>query len=110
MTALILDDGLSFAIENNEKRARLIVYKDGVENVCRKETLKNLVRFMLSDEKRLFEGRLQLVKDAAGIGIEVKGQVAGTIKAEEFLNYLETLEKEKQTEQMEQIYEVSKTS
>jgi hypothetical protein len=88
MTVFKLDDELSFAIERSEKRARLIVYKNGVENVCRKETFGNLNRFILLDEGHLFKGRLQLNKDNTGIGIEVKGKLMGTIKTEEFLSCL----------------------
>jgi len=46
MTVFKLDDELSFTIECCEKRARLIVYKNGREDVCRKETFGKLKRFL----------------------------------------------------------------
>jgi hypothetical protein len=68
--------------------ARLIVYKDGVENVCRKEGFRKLQRFITSDEKTLFGGRLRLHKKIEDISIEVKGKIEGLIKADDFLKYL----------------------
>ena len=86
MALVKLNDDMVFTIERTEKRVRLIVYKGGVENVCRMETFKNIERFILSDEDRIFKGRLQLHKNVAGIGIIVKGKLTGTINAKEFLN------------------------
>jgi len=89
MTLLTLEHGFSFAIEQHEKQARLIVYKDGVENVCRRETFKNLERFIRSDSERIFKGRLQLYKNNGEIVIEVKGKIAGKMTTEDFRSYLE---------------------
>jgi hypothetical protein len=86
-----LNNELSFAIEHCEKQARLIVYKNGLEDVCRKETFGNLRRFIAENNCHLFKGRLQLNKHGECIGIEVKGKLVGNIKAEEFLSYLEKL-------------------
>ncbi len=91
MALVKLNDDMVFTIERTEKRVRLIVYKGGVENVCRMETFKNIERFILSDEDRIFKGRLQLHKNVAGIGIIVKGKLTGTINAKEFLNCLEEI-------------------
>ncbi len=89
MTPVKLDNEFSFAIEQHEKRARLIVFKNGVENVCRRETFKNLERFTLSDSERIFKGRLQLYKNNGEIVIEVKGKIAGKMTTEDFRSYLE---------------------
>jgi hypothetical protein len=91
MALVKLNDDMVFTIERTEKRVRLIVYKGGVENVCRMETFKNIERFILSDEDRIFKGRLQLHKNVAGVGIIVKGKLTGTINAKEFLNCLEEI-------------------
>ena len=72
-----------------EKSTRFTIYKEGVENVCRKESLKNLGRFLRSDEERIFKGRLQLYKNAGQIAVEVKGKLAGKITTEDFTGYLE---------------------
>ena len=89
MTLLKLEHGFSFAIEPYEKRVRLIVYKDSVENVCRRESFKNLGRFILSDDEKLFKGRLQLYNNSEEIVIEVKGEIAGKMTIEDFTSYLE---------------------
>ena len=91
MIAIALDHGFSFAIEHFEKRARLIVYKGGVENVCRRESFKNLESFLRSDEESIFKGRLQLYKNAGEITVEVKGKLAGKITTEYFTVYLEKI-------------------
>lgn len=89
MTLLKLDHGFSFAIEHYEKRVRLIIYKDGVENVCRRESFKNLERFIWSNEESIFKGRLQLRRNSEGIVLVVKGKIVGKMTTEEFASYLE---------------------
>ncbi len=89
MTLLKLNNGLLLGIECYEKRARLVVYKNGVENVCRKESFKNLMRFVQADTGRLFKGRLQLFKSLSGIDIRVKGELTGTVEADDFKDCLE---------------------
>ena len=68
---------------------RLVVYKDGVENVCRKETIGHIERFIRSDDNRLFKGRLQLYKKGDSLNIEVKGDAIGSVKMKDFINFLE---------------------
>jgi hypothetical protein len=85
MNSLKLNAPFSLGIEIDKKRARLIVYNNGVEEVCRKEYLNKFTRFISSEDERLFKGRLQLFKHEGGIGIEVKGKYAGTIKPEYLL-------------------------
>ncbi len=89
MNILKLSSELSFAIEPLEKRVRLVVYNNGVENVCRMESIKNLENFIQSGDSHLFKGRLQLYKNAANIVVEVKGEIAGVIRSTEFIKLLE---------------------
>ena len=72
MTILALNREFSFAIEPGQKRVRLIVYKHGVENVCRKENVGKLQQFLKSVGGRLFKSRLQLDKNVLGISVMVK--------------------------------------
>lgn len=88
MISITLDETLQFGVENCGKKHRLIVYNNGVENVCRKESIKKLRQFIISDEKTLFGGRLRLHKNIAGIAIEVKGKIEGIIKVDDFLKLL----------------------
>jgi hypothetical protein len=89
MNVIKLDNEHSFAIENLDKQVRLVVYNKGVENVCRKSTLKNIAGFIQSGEDHLFKGRLQLKKMAEGIGVVVKNSLVGEINKEDFINCLE---------------------
>ncbi|TWJ04322.1 hypothetical protein JN11_00030 [Mucilaginibacter frigoritolerans] len=88
MKSITITDDLQLVVENCDNKARLIVYKDGVENVCRKEGFGKLQRFITSDEKTMFGGRLRLHKNMEGIAIEIKGKIEGVIKAEDFLKLL----------------------
>lgn len=85
----MLDNGYELAIENIDKKARLLVYNNGVENVCRKSTLKNIAAFMQTSENHLFKGRLQLHKENDMINILVKGNKVGEIPVSAFLSYLQ---------------------
>ncbi|MCR8557938.1 hypothetical protein KXD93_09810 [Mucilaginibacter sp. BJC16-A38] len=89
MKFLNLNSGYTFALENLEKKARLVVYNNGVENVCHKSTLKSLVQFIQSGDNHLFRGRLQFHKDEVGINIMVKGNIVGEISLPKFTNYLQ---------------------
>ena len=88
MNGLKLNETQWLAIQPFNKRLRLIVYNNGMEEVCRKEYTRNLRRFLLDDEPRLFKGRLQLLRGDLGINVMVKGCLIGTIDAENLLNYL----------------------
>ncbi|HWZ01982.1 MAG TPA: hypothetical protein VNX40_00155 [Mucilaginibacter sp.] len=85
-----LDDCYDLAVEISGKTARLAIYENSVEKVCRKTTLKSLFEFMQSDENHLFKGRLQLFKNLEEITVLVKGEPVGEIKAETLLNCLRT--------------------
>lgn len=89
MNIIKLDNEHSFAIENLDKQVRLVVYNNGVENVCRKSTIKNIATFIQSGENHLFKGRLQLNKRPGGISVVVKGAVVGEIPSNDFMNCLE---------------------
>ncbi|MBW4891304.1 hypothetical protein KXQ82_16370 [Mucilaginibacter sp. HMF5004] len=70
----------TFAIEPYTKLCvRLIVFKNGEEYVCRKESIYKLKQFLALDEGRAFKGRLQLVKRGDIIAVEVKGEVLGMV-------------------------------
>lgn len=89
MNILKLDDGYDLAVENMDKKVRLVVYNNGVENVCRKSTIKSIAAFVQSGENHLFKGRLQLHRANGGINILVKGRKVGEIPVPGFLNYLQ---------------------
>jgi len=84
-----LDEHLAFAVEFHGKKLRLIVYEDGVEKVCRKETLKNLKAFIKSGENHLFKGRLQLSKIDIDTAVLVKGKLLGTFNSQRFLDWID---------------------
>ena len=83
-----LQENHTFSIEPQGKRLRLVVYKAGVEKVCRLETRKNLEKFLLGDENHLFKGRLQLAKTADGVNIVVKGEPVGVIGGKNLMEAL----------------------
>ena len=88
MTLLKLSEAFSFSIERNENRVRLIVYKRGVENVCRKENVGRLQQFLKSGEGHLFKGRMQLHKNALGVSVMVKGELVGVLNNEELIGMI----------------------
>ena len=77
MKKVSLTDLHDLAIQFLDKKVRLAVSGDGVENVCRLETLKNLNKFAASSGGHQFNGRLQLHKDETGIKVIVKGGNCG---------------------------------
>lgn len=79
-----LAENYSLGIELHPPKARLIVFNNGVEWICRLESLKNLNQFFQSPQGRLFKGRLQLAKYQQDIGIEVKGKQLGIINVAYF--------------------------
>lgn len=81
----------AIGMEWSENRIRLIVYKDGGEFVCRKESLSVLEGFMEVYEGRMFKGRLQLYKEAECIHVQVKGEVVGTLGLNDFREKLGVL-------------------
>jgi len=80
MAPIPLSQNYALSIEPYEKlRLRLIIYKNGEEYVCRKESLHNLKQFLSADEGRTFKGRLQLLKHGDDIAVEVKGELIGNV-------------------------------
>jgi hypothetical protein len=80
MPPIPLFPNYALAIEPYEKlRVRIMVFKDGEEYVCRKESLYKLKQFLALDEGRAFKGRLQLVKHGDTVAVDVKGEVLGRI-------------------------------
>jgi hypothetical protein len=83
-------DNYTFSIEPvTNRRYRLIIYKNGEEHVCRKESLYKLKQFLSADEGRAFKGRLQLLKHGDEIAVEVKGELIGNISKATLLTSLE---------------------
>jgi hypothetical protein len=69
-------DNYTFSIEPvTNRRYRLIIYKNGEEHVCRKESLYKL--------------KLQLLKHGDEIAVEVKGELIGNISKATLLTSLE---------------------
>lgn len=79
MRKLELNDELSFGIESENKKLRLIVFNNGKEYVCHKSTAGELTRFLNNDEEQLFKGRLQLLKNNDNILVKVKGNIEGAL-------------------------------
>lgn len=80
MSPIHLSQNYALGIERYEKlRLLLIVYKNGEEYVCRKESLYKLKQFLSADEGRAFKGRLQLLTHGDDIAVEVKGELIGNI-------------------------------
>jgi len=91
MDVLKLNDGHALAIENMEKEVRLVLYNNGVENVCRKLTLKTIRHFIQPGENHLFKGRLQLYKNDHHVSVQAKGSIVGKIPLNNFITYLQTI-------------------
>jgi hypothetical protein len=89
MHLIKLDDHQQFAVEHLPKKVRLILYNNGVENVCRMETARNIRHFVLSHQEIIFKGRPQLHKNAIGIEIKVKGKLVGIIGVRGFFDALD---------------------
>ena len=91
MKQLALTDTLSFRLENDNKKLRLIIADGDKELACRKETLSNLRCFIQSNQSSLFKGRLQLYRQDNTIIITLKGQPAGAVSIADLNNALTSL-------------------
>lgn len=92
MQQLILNSKHVLVFEPSVSKIRIVVLEDGIESVCRKETLKNLKRFLTSKETKIFKGRLQLHKINDAIEIIVKDKPIAIISSaslEKILNNLQ---------------------
>jgi len=81
MQTLKINNNVSFGIERHEKKVRLVVFDKKEELACRKETFRNLQRFVELNEGHVFKGRLQLFKKLDAIHIQVKGEKIGSVSA-----------------------------
>ena len=86
---LHLSPTYEFAIDQDAGKKRLIIFKDGYEFVCRKESPAKLHEFLISDFAHLFKGQLQLIKTKSSIYFQVKGEVVGEISSGQFQQFLE---------------------
>ena len=84
MNTIPLTGQLSFAVDQEEKRVRLIVFNGDNELACHKAGHSELKRFIQADTGHLFKGRLQLDKKNDHIFINVKGSTAGIISITDF--------------------------
>jgi hypothetical protein len=82
MIPVKLTETVHFYIEPSENQVRLVVIKNGVEWVCRKESYRNLTRFLKTESGRIFKGRLQLILGSGEVEIEVKGTKVGVLPAD----------------------------
>ncbi len=75
----------------NDKRVRLIIYKDGDEYVCRKESFNNPEKFLNQINVHIFKGQLQLYKKSTDINVVVRKEDAGRIRIKDFKKLLEEI-------------------
>jgi len=86
MSQYKLNNGLTFIVEHQANKWRLILADGNRELACHKETPGNLRRFLSSTQTQLFNGRLQLhkTKGSDTVVILLKGQPVGELAAAEF--------------------------
>ena len=84
MQILKINNNVSFGIERDEKKVRLVVFDKEEELACRKETVTNLMRFIESGEAHIFKGRLQLYKKSELIEIQLQRKKLGSVSAGNF--------------------------
>jgi hypothetical protein len=89
MNQINLSNNLVLSFEPLDKRVRLVVFSEGKELACRKETIKKLELFLATDETHLFKGRLQLNKKKDLINIVLKNQSVGVISSTELSKALQ---------------------
>lgn len=89
MKIIGLNNDLELALEPLGNRLRLIIVKDDKELACRKEYVKNLQRFLMGDEEKLFKGRLQLFKFKDEVEIILNKMPIGKISLSNLKVYLE---------------------
>lgn len=89
MKTIRLNNDLELALEPLGDRVRLVIVKDDKELACRKEYVKNLQRFLIGDEEKLFKGRLQLFKFKDEVEIILNKITIGKISLSNLKAYLE---------------------
>lgn len=93
MGSIDLSNGFALRIEPYNDKVRVIVLLNNEEYVCRIALLPKLLDFAAAKEAHVFKGRLQLYKEAGLINVLAKGEVAGIIEENTFINYLEGMPK-----------------
>jgi hypothetical protein len=93
MGSIGLSNGFALRIEPYNHKIRVIVLLNNEEYVCRIALLPKLLDFAAAKEAHAFKGRLQLYKEAGLINVLAKGEVAGIIEENTFINYLEGMPK-----------------
>lgn len=91
MQQITLNNEHTLSFEPMGKSVRLIVSRADEELVCRKESLKNLHKFLLADEMKIFKGRLQLDKHQEMIEVIMKDRPIAMIGANNFEQLLNNL-------------------
>jgi hypothetical protein len=84
-----LNDTSKISIEPDRSKLRILIHRNAEEWVCRKETVARIKQFLTCTEARLFKGRLQLCKVNQEIYVEVKGEVVGIIKRDDFVRMID---------------------
>lgn len=70
---------------------KLVVYKNGIKQGCRKERIKPLKYFLINQQTELFKGRLRLYKKRSDIIVKFKDQLIGSVYAKEFERVLDEM-------------------
>ncbi|MFD0941192.1 hypothetical protein [Pedobacter boryungensis] len=91
MQQLILNEKLILSIESLGKKVRLIISELDTELACRKETIKNLERFLIEYEAKIFKGRLQLHKYNEIIEVVLKSKPIAVISSSDFKSIIDNL-------------------
>lgn len=82
------DTDWQLALEKWNDKLRIIILKHQEEMACRKETKKNLEKFIQSEGDILFKGRIQFVSEIDTIHIYLKKIGIGTITKADFSSLL----------------------
>lgn len=93
MGSIELNKGFALLIVPYNDKVRVIVLLNNEEYVCRIALLPKLLDFAAAKEAHAFKGRLQLYKEAGLINVLAKGEVAGIIEENTFINYIEAVSK-----------------
>jgi len=88
MPQLMLGDNITLETEINNNELRLIVVKENEEWVCHKTTVKEINTFLTGEDRSLFKGRLQLIKDQDNVLIKVKNEIIGVIDNKVFYKFI----------------------
>lgn len=85
-----LNDKLTFSIEHQGSKVRLIVSDGHSELVCRKERASVLMKLKDVEDMRLFKGRLQLLKKEELVYVIMKDEMVGTIALADFIKEIKS--------------------